>query len=97
MSMDVVDGRILPVIDVGMSPALMWDESFVSADGAALACPLCGWANLHLDVLANGTRAVIVIGFSFAGRSPGLDRDSLVRRVGSDPVAKREIGRLSVD
>jgi hypothetical protein len=45
------------------------------------------WANLHLDVLADGTRAVIVIGFSFAGRSPGLDRDALVRRVGSDPVA----------
>jgi len=51
MSMDVVDGRVLPVIDVGMSPALMWDESVVSADGAALACPLCGWANLHLDMI----------------------------------------------
>jgi len=51
MSMDVVDGRILPVIDVGMSPALMWDESCVCADGAALACPLCGWANLHLDMI----------------------------------------------
>jgi hypothetical protein len=51
MSMDIVDGRILPVIDVGMSPALMWDESVVSADGAALACPLCGWAKLHLDMV----------------------------------------------
>jgi hypothetical protein len=51
MSMDVVDGRVLPVIDVGMSPALLWDESYVCADGAALACPLCGWANLHLDMV----------------------------------------------
>jgi hypothetical protein len=47
-SVDVVEGRVLPVIDGGMSPALMWDESHVSADGAALACPLCGWPNVHL-------------------------------------------------
>jgi hypothetical protein len=46
-----LDGRILPVTDGGISPALMWDESVVSADGAALACPLCGWANLHLDMV----------------------------------------------
>jgi hypothetical protein len=49
--MDVGDDRVVPVIDGGMSPALMWDESVVSADGAALACPLCGWANLHLDLV----------------------------------------------
>jgi hypothetical protein len=49
--MDVVEGRVVPVIDGGMSPALMWDESVVCADGAALACPLCGWANLHLDMI----------------------------------------------
>jgi hypothetical protein len=47
-SVEVVEGRVLPVIDGGMSPALMWDESHVSADGAALACPLCGWPNVHL-------------------------------------------------
>jgi hypothetical protein len=34
-----------------MSPALMWDGSVLSADGAALACPLCGWVNLHLDMV----------------------------------------------
>jgi FAD/FMN-containing dehydrogenase len=44
------------------------------------------WANLHLDVQADGSREVVVIGFAFAGRSPSADLDALVRRVGIGPV-----------
>jgi hypothetical protein len=51
VAMGAVEGRVVPVIDGRMSPALMWDECYVSADGAALACPLCGWPNLHLAML----------------------------------------------
>jgi hypothetical protein len=47
--MQAGEGRIVPVVDSGLSPVLWWDESYLSADGAALACPQCGGANLHLD------------------------------------------------
>ena len=43
------EDRVVPVVDSGMSPVLFWDESHPSAHGAALACPQCGGANLHLD------------------------------------------------
>jgi hypothetical protein len=43
------DNRVMPLANSGMSPVLFWDESHLSADGAALACPQCGGANLHLD------------------------------------------------
>ena len=52
------------------------------------AAPDQVWANLHLDVQADGSRQVVVIGFAFAGRNPSADRDALVRRVGSRPVAR---------
>ncbi|MDP9221858.1 MAG: FAD-binding oxidoreductase [Actinomycetota bacterium] len=44
------------------------------------------WANLHLDVLGDGSRQVLVIGFSLAGRSPSGDLAGLVRRVGVPPA-----------
>ena len=43
------EDRVVPVADSSMSPVLLWDDSYPSADGAALACPQCGGANLHLD------------------------------------------------
>ncbi len=43
------------------------------------------WANLHLDGLAGGERSVVVIGIALGGRSPGGDRDALVRQVGVTP------------
>lgn len=45
------DGRVVPVVEAGLSPVLLWDESFGSADGAALACPQCAGANLHLHMV----------------------------------------------
>jgi FAD/FMN-containing dehydrogenase len=44
------------------------------------------WANVHLDVLADGSRQVLVIGFAHGGRSPAADLAALVRRVGTDPL-----------
>jgi hypothetical protein len=69
---DAVEGRILPVIDGGMSPALMWDESCPCADGAALACPLCGWPNVHLAMLcfaAPSDRYTPVVGVDIDARA----------------------------
>ncbi len=45
------------------------------------------WANVHLDVLADGSRQVLVIGFAHEGRSPAADLAALVRRVGSTPLS----------
>jgi hypothetical protein len=83
--MGAVEDRVLPVIDGGMSPALMWDESHLSADGAALACPLCGWANLHLGMVyfaAPADQYTPVVGFDMDARArwvvvPGRDAMAL--------------------
>jgi hypothetical protein len=37
-----------PALDDGLAPFLFWNEIVVSANGAALACPRCAGANLHL-------------------------------------------------
>jgi FAD binding domain/Berberine and berberine like len=57
-----------------------WQQFMGSASAAV-------WANAHLDVLADGTKQVVVVGFSFNGRSPAADRDALVRRVGVEPLS----------
>lgn len=43
--------RLMPAVDVGLTPLLFWNESNVSSDGAALACPQCAGPNLHLDAV----------------------------------------------
>jgi FAD/FMN-containing dehydrogenase len=57
-----------------------WQQFMATAPDAV-------WANAHLDVLADGTKQVVVVGFSFGGRSPGGDREAVVRRVGVEPAA----------
>lgn len=57
-----------------------WQQFMATAPDAV-------WANAHLDVLGDGTKQVVVVGFSFGGRSPADDRDALVRRVGIEPAA----------
>jgi hypothetical protein len=43
--------REYPAIDSTTTPFLLWTETTVSADGAALACPQCAGPNLHLDTV----------------------------------------------
>jgi hypothetical protein len=43
--------RLLPAVDVGLTPMLFWNETNVSSNGAALACPQCASPNLHLDAI----------------------------------------------
>jgi len=40
-----------PATGDGLAPFLFWNEIAVSAHGAALACPQCAGANLHLDAV----------------------------------------------
>lgn len=37
--------------DTVTTPFLLWNELNACADGAALACPQCAGANLHLDTI----------------------------------------------
>jgi hypothetical protein len=50
--------RIWPVIERGLSPALMWDDMVPSfaTEGGVLACPWCGLcSNLHLGGIYHAT------------------------------------------
>lgn len=42
---------IRPAQDEWLTPFLLWNESATGGGGAALACPHCGGANLHLDTI----------------------------------------------
>ncbi len=43
--------RERPTVDSTTTPFLFWNETTVSRDAAALACPQCGGANLHLNAV----------------------------------------------
>jgi hypothetical protein len=43
--------REYPHAGAATAPFLLWNETVASRDGAALACPQCGGANLHLDTV----------------------------------------------
>lgn len=43
--------RLTAISDDGLVPFLFWNEITTSATGAALACPQCACANLHLDTI----------------------------------------------
>jgi hypothetical protein len=43
--------RQYPHADATSTPFLLWNDTIASRDGAALACPQCGGANLHLDAV----------------------------------------------
>jgi hypothetical protein len=43
--------REYPAPDTTTTPFLLWTDTMVSADGAALACPQCAGPNLHLDTV----------------------------------------------
>jgi hypothetical protein len=43
--------RQRPHSNTTTTPFLLWNETTVSRDGAALACPQCANANLHIDAV----------------------------------------------
>ena len=43
--------RLRPTTGADLTPLLFWNDNTPCAGGAALACPQCAGANLHLDTI----------------------------------------------
>jgi hypothetical protein len=44
-------GFARPLVEDGSSPFLLWSDDGISGRSAAVACPQCAGANLHLDTV----------------------------------------------
>ncbi len=77
--------RFQAATDDTVTPFLFWSELAVCAGGAALACPQCAAANLHLDTVCFATPAedhyTPTVGVSIAPDTGTILADNQARRL----------------